>query len=124
MTPAADNGADSVLAGFYREADAAYRAAEERARARVEEYLGGFEADDFARRAEVEQGLLTRGEYATWRRVNICSGKAWERLLRDVAADYAEADAEAARLLRGRVAEAWAEGANRAAWELETTADA
>ena len=66
---------DERLEAVERRIEAIYREAEKDIQKRADEYFKKFEKADAEKRKLVEQGKLSEGEYAHWRRGKLLYGK-------------------------------------------------
>lgn len=96
-----------------------YRKAVKEAQEKLDDYLRRFEIKDEKWQLMVARGEKTAEEYKAWREAQIMTGKRWEALKNQLAADYHNANVIARGIVTGAMPEAYAVNMNWATYQLE-----
>lgn len=80
-----------------------YKEAEKSVQKKADEYFKKFEKADAEKRKLVEQGKLTEGEYAHWRRGKILYGKRYKNLKENIANAILKTNQEATDYINGEL---------------------
>lgn len=99
---------DERLEAVERRIEAIYREAERDIQKRADEYFKKFEKADAERRKLVEQGKLTEGEYAHWRRGKLLYGKRYKAMKEDIARQILNTNETAVAYINGELPEIYA----------------
>lgn len=117
MADAAHEAADAAVEAWKAEVAETYRQAQRDAHEALSRFLARFEEQDAKRRAKVEAGELSRGDWLAWRKGQMLTGKRLSATLDQVAQAYSHANEVAVAALAGRLPEVYAENANFAAFQ-------
>lgn len=99
---------DERLEAVERRIEAIYREAERDIQKRADEYFKKFEKADAEKRKLVEQGKLTEGEYAHWRRGKLLYGKRYKEMREDIARQILNTNEIAVAYINGELPDIYA----------------
>ena len=99
---------DERLEAVERRIEAIYREAERDIQKRADEYFKKFEKADAEKRKLVEQGKLTEGEYAHWRRGKLLYGKRYKEMREDIARQILTVNQTAVAYINGELPDIYA----------------
>lgn len=94
---------DEMLESIERRVDKIYKSAEKDIEKKAEEYFDKFKKADEQKRQQVENGEITEGEYAHWRRGKILYGKRYKRLKENIANAILKTNQEATDYINGEL---------------------
>lgn len=94
---------DERLEAIEKHIEAIYREAEKDIQKRADEYFKKFEKADAEKRKLVEQGKLTEGEYAHWRRGKLLYGKRYKAMREDIARQILNINQTAVAYINGEL---------------------
>lgn len=94
---------DEMLESIERRVDKIYKSAEKDIEKKAEEYFDKFKKADDQKRHQVENGEITEGEYAHWRRGKILYGKRYKRLKENIANAILKTNQEATDYINGEL---------------------
>jgi SPP1 gp7 family putative phage head morphogenesis protein len=94
---------DKELEKMERHLSAIYARAEKELQEKVDAYFKRFEELDAKKRALVDDGKLTEGEYARWRQNKIMTGKHWTAMKEQAAQELLQANRTAQEYINGRL---------------------
>lgn len=112
--------ADARLREFAKEARAVFAEAEDGARKALAEYMMEFDEKDQAYRKAVEAGEIAKEDWVRWRKSTLLTGAQYSETVSTVARLAAEAEASAADIMAGKLADIAAENANFAAFDISS----
>lgn len=99
---------DERLEAVERRIEAIYREAEKDIQKRADEYFKKFEKADAEKRKLVEQGKLSEGEYAHWRRGKLLYGKRYKEMREDIARQILTVNQTAVAYINGELPDIYA----------------
>lgn len=110
---------DELIAALEKKIAREYRQAVKEAQEKLDDYLRRFAIKDEKWQLMVARGEKTAEEYKAWREAQIMTGKRWEALKNQLAADYHNANVIARGIVTGAMPEAYAVNMNWATYQLE-----
>lgn len=119
MSDYAHKRTDEVLEKLETRIAVEYRKAYRETKAKLDDYLDAFKEKDAKMRKKWEDGKITREEYRKWRKRQIATGERWRALVKQLAADYTNADKIAVALINGEISGVFALNGNYTAYEIE-----
>lgn len=120
MTDPAHKYSDEQIAAFQREVASVYKRYMADAKARLSDYLAKHEALDEQKRQLVEDGLLGKQDYASWRRMTVAVGKQYNAAVNEAAQCYTKANQIAVAALNDRLPAVYAENMNYQTYKVES----
>lgn len=99
---------DKWLEAIEKHIESIYREAEKDVQKKADEYFKKFEKADAEKRKLVEQGNLTEGEYAHWRRGKLLYGKRYKAMREDIARQILNTNEIAVAYVNGQLPETYA----------------
>lgn len=99
---------DERLEAIEKRIEAIYREAEKDVQKKADEYFKKFEKADAEKRKLVEQGKLTEGQYAHWRRGKLLYGKRYKAMREDIARQILNTNETAVAYINGELPEIYA----------------
>lgn len=99
---------DKWLETIEKHIESIYQEAEKDVQKKADEYFKKFEKADAEKRKLVEQGKLTEGEYAHWRRGKLLYGKRYKAMRKDIARQILSTNEIAVAYVNGQLPEIYA----------------
>lgn len=96
-----------------------YSTARKELRERATKYFNSFYDRDDEMRAKVAAGKITQEEYTKWRAGVMMGGKRYDEMINDLTQTLVNADKAAMAMVKGSLADTFADNANYAAYEVE-----
>lgn len=110
---------DKQLEELEKRFQSVYAQAEKEISAKLKKHLKAFSVKDAAKKKLVEDGKMTQEAYIKWRKMQVLTGKRWQELRDNMAADYVHADEIAMSALNRYLPEVYAENYNWSTYEIE-----
>lgn len=114
---------DKELEALEKRIKEAYERASKEVTEKMERYLERFAKQDAVMAQKLQDGLITKQEYTTWRTNHFMMGKNWETMRDTLATDLVNADKIASKMINESLVNVYAENANYAAYEIEKGAN-
>lgn len=110
---------DKQLEALEKRFQAVYHQAEKEVSEKFKKHMDSFAAKDEIKQKLLAEGKITQTDYNQWRLGQVQTGKRWETLLNNMAADYANADQIAMSALNGHLPDVYHENFNWATFNIE-----
>lgn len=110
---------DKELERLEKRIEKVYQTATEEVTAKMQAYLNRFAEQDAMMAQKLQDGLITKKEYTTWRTNHIMIGKNWQAMRDTLAEDLANTDKIASKIINDSLTNVYAENANYTAYEIE-----
>lgn len=110
---------ERILRNLERKLNKVYSRAVHESEEKLSAYLKEFEEQDAEKKLLVKSGSMTMKEYQAWRKDAMLTGDRYKNMLDTLAADYANTDKLAMKMVRDEIPRVYAENGNFATYELE-----
>lgn len=114
---------DKELEALEKRIEEAYERASKEVTEKMERYLERFAKQDAVMTQKLQDGLITKKEYTTWRTNHFMMGKNWEAMRDTLTEDLVNADKIASKMINESLINVYAENANYEAYQIEKDAN-
>ncbi len=112
---------NEILAEMIAEIESVYGQAYTELRAKADEYLAWFIAEDAKQAERLSNGEITAKEYKNWRERKLLTGQHWYAMSETMATNLTNSDIIAASVINGYMPEVYAINGNWATYQIEHT---
>lgn len=119
MADAAHKATDREIRRIEKELEAVYSRANKELSEKAANYFARFAEQDKQKKALVDAGKMSKGEYREWREAQIMRGKHWTSLKEQTAQEMLKANRTAMEYVNGRLPQVYAINYNYAAKDIQ-----
>ena len=95
-----------------------YREALDEIESKATSYFEQFSKEDEKKKVELKAGDITQSEYFAWRNARMATGKRYTNMINDIAADLANTDQIAMKMIGEKLPDVYAINSNYAAYQI------